>query len=158
MRELSYSSEEIAEMLDWTNWSKDFSWNQMKRMCQFFSVYGAEKDELLFQQGGSTNSMGILLKGTLLVIRDNNGKQSQLAKLRAPQTFGEISLLDGQPRSASLIAGTALEYLLITKDDMDDMAEKHSLVAYKLLWKISYILSQRLRNTSGQLSEYLEIT
>ncbi len=157
MNPLKYTSEEIADMLDKTNWSSGFSWDQMKRLSQFFQVYGASSGQILFEQGASDNSMGILLKGSLNVVRYSDGKRSQLATVRAPQPFGELSLIDGQPRSAHIVAAEDVEYVLITKAGLDEMAAEYPLVAYRMLWKISYILSQRLRSTSGQLAEYLEV-
>lgn len=157
MHPLKYTSEQIAEMLDRTNWSDGFSWEQMKRLSQFFKVYGAAQGQVLFEQGATDNSMGILLKGTLHVVREADGKRNQLATVRAPQTFGELSLLDGQPRSAHIIAVSEVEYLLITQIGLDKLSADYPLVGYRVLWKIAYILSQRLRSTSGVLAEYLEV-
>ncbi len=157
MKKQNYSPEEIADLLDQTNWSQSFSWDQVKRMTQFFQAYTADKGTTLFKQSSTENSLGILLKGKLLVVRDIEGQHNKLATLRAPHTFGELSLIDGQPRSAHILASTDAEFLLLTKANLDSMVEKYPLVAFRLLWRISYILSQRLRSTSGQLAEYLTV-
>lgn len=150
---LDYSPTEIAEMLDGTNWSSHFSWEQIKCISETFKVYGANANDILFRQGEVDKSMGVLLKGKIKVVKVSGNKKQIVATVSAPQTFGELSLIDGQPRSAYIIASTEAEYMLVTKLGLDRLAENHPLVAYQLLWKISYILSQRFRNTSSQLAD-----
>jgi CRP-like cAMP-binding protein len=150
---LDYSPEQIADLLDDTNWSNHFNWEQIKCISQNFKLYRANAKEILFNQGEVDNSMGILLRGTIKVVKVTNNIKQLVATIRAPQTFGELSLIDGQPRSAYIIASTEADYLLITKIGLDRLADKHPLIAYQLLWKIAYILSQRFRNTSNQLAE-----
>lgn len=150
---LDYAPSDIAELMDSTNWSSYLSWDQIKCISEYFKVFGATRKEVLFKQGEVDNSMGILLKGKIKVVKVTDGKKQLIATVRAPQTFGELSLIDGQPRSAYIIAAADVEYLLVTKIGLDRLAEKHPLIAYQLLWKVSYILSQRFRSTSSQLND-----
>lgn len=156
--QLHYSPEKIAESLEFTNWSSGFSWEQVKRLSNYFKIYGAEKGQVLFRQGTVDSCLGILLKGQLQVVRVGKGKKTLLATVRPPQTFGELSLIDGQARSAHILASSDAEYLLLSKENLDRMADQFPQIAYMLLMKISYIMSQRLRNTSGQLTEIIDVS
>ncbi len=156
--QLACSPEEIAELLNQTRWASDFSWDQMKRMGKFFKAYRMPDDKILCKQGDVDKSMGILLKGRLQVVTVDQGQKRLLATVNAPQTFGEFSFIDGQPRSAYIVAYTEVEFLQITREGLDNMAAEHPMIAYQLLSKISYILSQRLRRTTGKLKELLDVS
>ncbi|MCG8611508.1 MAG: cyclic nucleotide-binding domain-containing protein, partial [Pseudomonadales bacterium] len=62
----------------------------------------------------------------------------------------------GQPRSAKAVAADDVVYLGIRKARLDQLVNDHPLIACKLMWKISLLLSQRLRQTSSKLVEYLD--
>ena len=60
--------------------------------------------------------------------------------------FGELSLLDGRPRSADVVAGdTGLTTLALSKWTFDDLLEKHPEVAVPML----RVLAARLRAVEG---------
>jgi len=79
-----------------------------------------------------------------------------VATLGPGQTIGEMALLDGQPRSASVVAAEDLVLLVFTRAALEHLVEEKPSLAVKVLWKLARVLSQRLRQTSGALVERLE--
>ncbi|MGI8774523.1 MAG: Crp/Fnr family transcriptional regulator [Actinomycetota bacterium] len=60
------------------------------------------KGQLIFYEGDPANSLFIVLEGLIKVfVTSEEGESLLLATLRPPDVFGELALLDGQPRSAS---------------------------------------------------------
>lgn len=58
---------------------------------------------MLFHQGDAGNSLFVLAEGLVKVtVRSAAGDEMVLVTLSPPSTFGEISLIDGRPRSASV--------------------------------------------------------
>jgi CRP-like cAMP-binding protein len=70
--------------------------------------------ETVFAKGESADSLYILAEGGVRIVDvDASGREADLAELAAPAYFGEMGLLTGQPRGATVIAATdALCYRL----------------------------------------------
>lgn len=144
-------SPEIAAMLDATAWTHEFSWSQLLVLSHYFELCQIPASCLIYDEGDAGDAMALLIKGLAEISKQ--GKT--LAQLKPGRTFGEMSLLDGQPRSASVIAVKECLYLKMTRSHFNALIQEHPALAVKLLLKIGGLLSQALRLTSGQLCETL---
>lgn len=151
LTDLEHSSRTVAEMLDATSWAKDFSWQQMLLMGSYFKPYSIRAGLLLFDEGSPGGSMGILIKGCIEIHKKNR----IIATLRPGRTYGEMSLIDRQTRSATAIAKEDSELLIIDHAQFAKLSEDHPRLALMIILKIAYFLSQNLRKTSGDLSDLL---
>ncbi len=72
--------------------------------------------DVISQQGDPSDSLFVLASGRVKVLRDGHearGRRQQLAALEAPSYFGEMGLLTGEPRTATVLAqGDVLCYVL----------------------------------------------
>ena len=76
-------------------------------------------DEIVCRAGEPADSLFLLAQGQVDIVSDDNGARHRLATLAAPAYFGEMGLLLGQPRGATVVAaGDALCYRL-DKDAFD---------------------------------------
>jgi CRP-like cAMP-binding protein len=71
------------------------------------------------------------------------------------KAFGEMALVDGEPRSAELRAAKDSEFMLLSQDNFRTLCCSQPTIGLKMLMQISRSLSQRLRRVSGQLVDYL---
>lgn len=98
--------------------------------------------------GESTDSLYILLSGRAKVTNtDEDGREIILAWLGPSEFFGEMGLLDGSPRSATVVAAEACELLFISKDAFQRCLQDNFQVAQKLM----KILVQRLREADRKI-------
>ncbi|MGR9012291.1 MAG: Crp/Fnr family transcriptional regulator [Gammaproteobacteria bacterium] len=146
------SLETNAQILDASHWGEDFSWEQLQSISYYFKPYAAEKGTVIYEEGETGTSMGIIVKGAIGVYKNNR----KISTLRVGRTFGEMSVIDAQPRSATARAELETVFLSMDKASMLILADKQPALAFKIIWNISRALSQRLRLTSSQLSEFLE--
>lgn len=72
------------------------------------------------------------------------GKEIGIGVLEPGDTFGELSMLDSEPRSATVTAMDHCELLRLSPDDFKAMVLEQSSLAFNLLG----ILAQRLRHTT----------
>ena len=144
--------ERVAEMLDGTSWARDFSWPQMLVLGQYFKPYAISAGSLLFDEGSKGGSMGILIKGAIDIYKTNK----RIATLNPGRTYGEMSLIDHQPRSAKAVVKADSQLLMIDQAMFNRLSEEHPRLALMVVLKIAYFLSQNLRKTSGELSDLLE--
>jgi CRP-like cAMP-binding protein len=76
------------------------------------------KDSIIVSQDDPGDSMFIIQKGRVKVgFYGDTGREVILSILRAGDFFGEMSLLDGQPRSANVIAIEKSEMLVLSRED-----------------------------------------
>jgi len=88
-------------------------------------------------------SLFIIRSGTVdVVLEKSTGKSILLSTLGSYEFFGEISLFDGEPRSATVIAREQSTVVEITRDILLTQLSKHPDIAFKILAK----MSQRIRN------------
>jgi|ERR1051326_7796282 small-conductance mechanosensitive channel len=108
--------------------------------------------EPIVQQGDEGSSMFVLLGGTVTVsLRDEQGRSEQVATLEAGGFFGEMSLLTGEKRSATVTAVDEVECGELHKDDVADILGARP----ELAREISAILQQR-REELASVREKLE--
>lgn len=154
--QLNYAPCRIAELLDGTHWASSLSWNQLVNLGAYFKAYEAPKQAVIFKEGQVERRMGIIASGQVDILKtDQQLHATVLARLRPGQTFGEMSLIDDEPRSATAVAAVDSLILFINKQDFLLLSRELPPLAFAVLWKVSRQLSQRLRRTSGQLVDYL---
>jgi small-conductance mechanosensitive channel/CRP-like cAMP-binding protein len=89
--------------------------------------------ETLIAEGDEGDSLFILLSGAANVVVDADGPAPQrLATLATGDVVGEMSLLTGKPRSASVIADTNLEAIEIEKRHLAPLLRDRPGIAAKL--------------------------
>ncbi|MEY4847389.1 MAG: hypothetical protein RLZZ36_502 [Pseudomonadota bacterium] len=112
-------------------------------------VTGAErvnitKDKLFFNEGDIGYNFFILLKGQAIVEKKDGHEWAKLAELGPGETFGEMALIDGEPRSARI---RALEDCVSLSFDgrKIDAAPDIAAVIYKNMAKLQV---KRVRNSN----------
>lgn len=101
-------------------------------------------------RGEPGDALYALIAGKLKVTAESgDGRELILAILDAGETFGEMSLLDGKPRCANVIAVQDSELLVIRREDFLRFLEQHPKVAIELL----AILTQRLRGMDDMMGD-----
>jgi CRP/FNR family transcriptional regulator, cyclic AMP receptor protein len=104
----------------------------------------------LIREKGSIESLYILLEGELAVcIQALGGKQ--IARLRPGEMIGELSFVDAQPPSASVVALTEAWLLAIPREMLVSQLAKDTSFAARFYCSIARFLSDRLRMTVARL-------
>jgi CRP/FNR family transcriptional regulator, cyclic AMP receptor protein len=77
--------------------------------------------------------------------------------LGAGSLIGEMGLLDGEPRSASCTASTAVRAAVLTRAGLEVLMVEQPMVAAKLLLAVSLRIAQRQRDTADKLKLYTQL-
>ena len=90
----------------------------------------------------------VIISGKVKIVRtDENGREVILSIFGPGEFFGEMSLLDGLARSASVVALTKAELFMIHRRDFLKLVNEHPQVAISLLGE----LTTRLRKADTQI-------
>ena len=95
---------------------------------------------IIFHQGDAASEMFVIKSGQVRIQLGNR----TLAELRADNIFGEMALIDDEPRSASAIAITDVELVPVSERQFLFMVSQTPYFALKVM----RVLAQRLRKTS----------
>jgi CRP/FNR family cyclic AMP-dependent transcriptional regulator len=89
---------------------------------------------ILINEGDDTNSLFVILEGEVKVfVNDAQGKEAILNLMGEGEYFGELSLLDDAPRSASVMTVKASKLMIITKTEFKRCLNKNPELAYNII-------------------------
>jgi uncharacterized membrane protein len=102
----------------------------------------------IFRAGEPGESMYVVRTGDVeIFFKNDTGQRIVLETARAGDFFGEISLLDGGPRTASALAKTDVEAIRVDRNDLDEFLRRSPAAAMDLL----AATGRRLRETARLL-------
>ncbi len=108
-----------------------------------------EPGELVCRQGDPGDAAYILLEGEADVFVDTPEGQVRVARLKKDDIVGEIAILCGVPRTATVVATTHLRTLKIAKQGFLNLVTQFPEVAVEVMQE----LATRLYHTTQRLSE-----
>ena len=156
IRKYRHAKSDIADNIEYLPWAQDLEYQDIFTMSGYFKSYLLEEGQVLFDEGSTEAYMVIVLKGKVNIMKTTSDEGSKvITSMRAGKVFGEISLLDSGPRSASARAQTETIIYALSEEQFNKMQSEHPRIALLLVLKISKIVSQRLRQTTGQWVELL---
>jgi small-conductance mechanosensitive channel/CRP-like cAMP-binding protein len=122
---------------------------QINNLVQRSRVSYFGRGEHVIREGAEGDSMFVLLRGAAEVSVSKNGTSIPVAALKAPDCFGEMSLLTGERRTATVRAETDCQVMEIGKPVMAEVLR----ASPDCLERLSELLAKRKMETEGVLKE-----
>lgn len=108
-----------------------------------------ETGSLIFMENSEGEKCFFVSEGSVKVTRlSKDGKEVILAMLNKGEFFGEMALLDGESRSANVIALEKTEVLTLNRKDFLSVLEEYPQIAIQLLKEMAH----RLRKSDRQIA------
>jgi CRP/FNR family transcriptional regulator, cyclic AMP receptor protein len=108
------------------------------------------RGETIFHKGDPGNGLYLITNGQVKVLLPSEtGEEAVLAVLEPGDFFGELALFDGLPRSATVVAVTNAEMLILHRDDFLSFVARNPEVTVALF----AVLSRRLRATDELIED-----
>jgi CRP/FNR family cyclic AMP-dependent transcriptional regulator len=122
------------------------------QLCRYAKHTTLKRGATIFSKGDPGNSLVAVISGTVKIsISSPDGRNAILNLIGAGEIFGEIALLDGQPRSADCTANTNCELFIIDRREFIPFVRSQPTLAMKLI----ELLCTRLRWTSDQVEQVI---
>jgi CRP-like cAMP-binding protein len=102
---------------------------ELAEIASLSTEYDAEAGQVLAQEGQLGSEFFIIVEGRATATR--NGVV--LAELAPTSFFGELALLDGGPRTATVVADTDLHLLVLSRGEFKELLRTFPTVSYRLL-------------------------
>lgn len=123
------------------------------RGCLTRSVY--KRGDVVFSQGSASDGAFFVASGRVEVMIDLPGteRKRKVQSLTSGSVFGEMALIDPNPRSASIIAVEPTMCYYMSSTSFDRLKLEQSDIAFALLTAAAMIFAERLRATNMMLAE-----
>lgn len=99
--------------------------DERKEIIESFTSKSYKIDQAIIREGDPGDSLYLIKSGRVRVVTTKGGNMITLAELSAGEFFGEIALVTGQPRTATVLATTEAEVLELKKINFDGILAKH---------------------------------
>lgn len=115
-----------------------------------FEKYGKlyNANQVIFHEGDSAEEMFIIQEGEIKITKVVKGTEKVLSYLKPGEFFGEMAVIDKEPRSANALASKDNTKLIaIHKDVFESQIQRNPKIAMRILKK----MSMRLRDANKQI-------
>jgi hypothetical protein len=92
----------------------------------------AKMGEVIVREGDPGDSMFIVSTGEVRATITKNGQQVPVATMRDGDFFGEMAVLTGEPRTATVTAVKATELLELSRENLREICSRHPHVEAKI--------------------------
>jgi signal transduction histidine kinase len=121
--------------------------SSLKKIKKLLTTERFKKGKRIIQEGVMGDSLYIIITGEVDVVKGKGGKSEKVATLEPFDFFGEMSLLENKPRSASIIAKSSATLLRLSKNDFEELVSAHPKISFEIM----KTLSARIRETDMKL-------
>lgn len=145
------SPAETAAFLKSVRLFKEFGDSELIAFAPRLEERTLRKGQALFRQGDAGDAMFLVRRGTVIISKAVTGRVEQvLARATAGDFFGEMSLFDRSPRSATIQAETDTALLVLDRQNLNLLIEVNPRAAAAFFHSLVYVFIERLR-ASGEL-------
>jgi len=106
------------------------------------------RSSVIFEQGEPGTELFLVISGSVEIVKHGR----PMALLGPGSNFGEMAMLDEPQRSATAVAATDCELMVIPREAFFALLKGDPMLAVKVLWNLTLRLSAHLRVTSDRLA------
>ena len=152
---VNISRENMITFLLTTPMFEDLEPHDINEIAHIIEANKFEPGDIIFREGTPGDAWYALYSGEVEV-KIQSGSGERTIKILEPHScFGEISVLDGLPRSATISATKETVVLRVPLDKFKALIDENHIVAYKLIKHMAILLASRQRISTEALSKLL---
>ncbi|MDH3744378.1 MAG: cyclic nucleotide-binding domain-containing protein [Acidobacteriota bacterium] len=149
MSDAAKTSERVEEILASVPIFSRLNNRDVKKLARLCVPKTFDELETIIEEGATGLGMFVITSGRAEVFKGKGDTRLSLGAMEEGDVLGEIALIDNQPRSASAVAQTETECLLLTRDSFETLVKKEPEIA----WCIVPSLAERVRELHGRALE-----
>ena len=136
---------------------QNLSDEEIGEIVRLFKPATIKAGDVLVTEGDAGQSMLIIESGQVAVVKSTHqGDEKALAIIDAPTVIGELSLLDGIKRSATVRCAKDGQAWRIDRPDFEVLRQNFHPAAFKVLHNLGLMMAQRLRDTNTRIAEFFD--
>jgi CRP-like cAMP-binding protein len=144
--------DDISQLIDQIPFFGGFNDQEIEALSGYMGCYGAPRNARLLSEGKVDDHMLLLLTGRVAVLKnDEHGVERVVAQAGPGTTLGEMSMIDGSPRSASCVTTEPTDFAVLTRNNLNEIFIDSPRLANKLLLVLLQLTMRRLREANKRL-------
>jgi CRP/FNR family cyclic AMP-dependent transcriptional regulator len=144
----SLSPDEVGRLLGSTQMFSSLDPESLAHLAEACTQRVFPKNQYLWYQGDVGDRLAIVASGLVkVVLSSEQGDEMVLATLGPYDTVGELAVLDGAPRAASVIAAKRTTVLMLTKTTFLDSLRRHPAVLDGVLRSLGAMIRRQTERT-----------
>lgn len=149
------NTEELLSFFQEVPLLKDIEKKELTNIANAVVVRDFEKGKTVFYEDDKGTSLYIIISGSVKVsIYSDDGREHVIGSLKEKDFFGELSLIDGQPRSTSIVALDKLKVITLSRDNFIQLLKTNP----EIISKIIESLCKKIRKTDSHISDLAFLT
>ena len=140
----------IIKLLENVPIFEDLTKKELSEVMRLTHERTYKKDEHVFKKLAPAEGMYVILDGGVLIT--DSDSETIFATLESGDFFGELALLDEEPRSASAISTMPSRLIGFFRTDLLTLMKRSPELGNKILLNLSRVLGERLRRTNQELA------
>ena len=146
----------IYDLIEQSGFFSDLDKDEIAMLAVWIKAFNAPTGTMVLKEGDENASLCIIVDGDVSIFKDTSqDEQIKIAEISSGSSIGEMSVIDGQPLSASAVTSRDSVVLLMSPDDFNNLMVKNSNLGVKILMTLARLISLRLRTTSRRLADSL---
>ena len=121
----------------------EFTDLELVRLLKICHTRKFQVGEYIFHEGDIGDRLYVLLSGTIDILKQRPDGPEKLAQQVAGDCFGEMALVDSEPRSADACVSSDVMVIEVNAEIIND---PNDLLALKIFRKLAILVTQKLRN------------
>ena len=120
---------------------KDLDENTLKQVAGLMTSRAFLSHDIVIRKGDSADNLAFLLSGKLQVVDlSEDGREIGIHFILPGAYFGELSVIDGHPRSASVVSVKTSEVAFLPNTQARELIFNHPLIAQRLLTHFAQVV------------------
>lgn len=133
----------------------DLDAEELAHLVQITQIQRMKEGDWVFREGDPGDAWYVVFDGEVEVVKEMKDGVRTIAVLGKRACFGEMAILDGSPRSASVRATRDAVVFRFPRTQFSGLLSSGNLSAYKLVHQMALVLVSRQRRTTHRLAELL---
>ena len=140
---------DLAEFLQQVDLLSSLNKDEINRITHYFNTVNIGKNETLFEQGDEGNALYIVKEGKVIsTIKLPDGNEQKVAEFESGDFFGDMSVIEQAPRSATCKAIEDSTLYEINEKEFFELMDINPGIAIKIMHRMLNTITSRLRNAN----------
>lgn len=144
----------LRELLERSHLFKTLDEDGRNRFEEMGHVFQVPAGEIIIEEGTEGDSFYVLLSGLVTVHSEKDGRKVKLAELSQGAVLGEVALLTGEPRTATVTASSPATLARFPEDGIRDILGRYPKVKELLV----RVLVHRAKDTIEKMYSTLSVS
>lgn len=143
---------EGSDLIQDTFLFQDLNFSESHDLAKICHRENRSKGDVIIEESALGQALYLIEQGEVKVLKGEGDDQDEVARLGRGELFGEMSLVENDLTSASVICATDTELYVIRRDEFEGLMSENQALALKVYKSFCRMLSERLRKTTEEFS------